>query len=278
MGTGNARFRSTRGWAGVPWSAHRACLEGTRGENTPCLGVPKDGTGHDRGTQGGDKLGKAHSRGGPAWLPGAVGHGLSGRDLEQRPAEVRGSRPTPRWEPQASAQGARGGGGRRIPGREVLGQAAPRSFVARSSPGGRAPSPPAPAPRRPRLPGSFHLRKNFPGTWVAASLQPSAPGRPAHMLMRPNRTCPLAKDAVRGGVMQISPGAPGGDWLKSYEAAWEARRAGCGRVRQVRLRSDALGTNRRRLAASYEAELLKGPEVPVLTPEPRCGNEDRSHR
>lgn len=87
---------------------------------------------------------------------------------------------------------------------------------------------------------------------------------------------PLAKDADWGGVMQISLGAPGGDWLKSYEAAWEARRAGCGRVRQVRLRSDALGTNRRRLAASYGAELLKGPEVPVLTRELRCGNEDRS--
>lgn len=78
--------------------------------------------------------------------------------------------------------------------------------------------------------------------------------------------------------MQISLGAPGSDWLKSYEAEWEARRAGCGRVRQVRLRSDALGTNQRRLATSYGAELLKGPEVTILTRELRCGNEDRSPR
>lgn len=59
--------------------------------------------------------------------------------------------------------------------------------------------------------------------------------------------------------MQISFGAPGGDWLKICGAAWEVRRAGCGRVRQVRLRSDGLGTNRRRLAARCGAELLKGP-------------------
>lgn len=67
--------------------------------------------------------------------------------------------------------------------------------------------------------------------------------------MKPSTALQLAKKSTRGGVMQIRLGAPGGDWLRSCGAAWEARRAGCGRVRQVRLRLDALGTNRRRLAA-----------------------------
>lgn len=80
---------------------------------------------------------------------------------------------------------------------------------------------------------------------------------------------------MRGGVMQISLGAPGGDWLKICGAAWEVRRAGCGRVRQVRLRSDALGTNRRRLAACCGTELLKGLVVPILTRELGCGDGDR---
>lgn len=53
--------------------------------------------------------------------------------------------------------------------------------------------------------------------------------------------------------------------------------AGCGRVRQVRLRSGALGTNRRRLAACCGAELLKGPVVPILTGELGCGDGDRGY-
>lgn len=63
---------------------------------------------------------------------------------------------------------------------------------------------------------------------------------------------------MRGGVMQISLGAPGDDWLKICGASWEVRPAGCGRVRQVRLRSDALGANRRRMAACCGRSFLKG--------------------
>lgn len=69
-------------------------------------GYPTMGTGH---IQGRDKLGEAHSRGGCAWLPGTVGHGHSGRDLEQKPAKVRGSCLPPRWEPQGGPRGARTG-------------------------------------------------------------------------------------------------------------------------------------------------------------------------
>lgn len=179
MGTGNARFRSTRGWAEVPWGAHRACLGGTRSENTPCLGVPKDGTGHDRGAQGGDKLGKAHSRGGPAWLPGAVGHGLSGRDLERRPAEVRGSRPPPRWEPQASAQGARGGGegGGGSRGGKSWGRR-PRDPLLRDRVLEAAPRAPQPPPRAgPDFPALFTSEKlsRDLGCGVAPTKRPRPP-------------------------------------------------------------------------------------------------------
>lgn len=69
------------------------------------------------------------------------------------------------------------------------------------------------------------------------------------MLMNTSLVLQLAENSMKGWVMQINLGAPGGDWLEIGGAAWEVRRAGCGWVRQVRLRSDALGTNRTRLAA-----------------------------
>lgn len=114
--------------------------------------------------------------GGCAWLPGTVGHGHSRRDLEQKPAKVRGSCLTPRWEPQAGPRGGPGaGGGSR--GGEDLGREAPRSFVARSSPGGRAPQPP---PRAgPDFPALFTSEKTFPGPgMLRRSNQAPAPAPP----------------------------------------------------------------------------------------------------
>lgn len=101
-------------------------------------GYPTIGTGH---IQGRDGLGEAHSRGGCAWLPGTVGHGHSRRDLEQKPAEVRGPRLTPRWEPQASPRGAQAGEADPGAGRSLGGR--PRDPLLR----GRVPEA---APRSPR--------------------------------------------------------------------------------------------------------------------------------
>jgi hypothetical protein len=69
----------------------------------------------------------------------------------------------------------RGGGSR---GGEVLGQEAPRSFVARSSPGGRAPQPP---PRAgPDFPALFTSEKTFPGPETRRrSNQAPAPAPPS---------------------------------------------------------------------------------------------------
>lgn len=84
-------------WAARTQGQHRT--RGSRGWDRACPGVPDNR----------DRLGEAHSRGGCAWLPGTVGHGHSRRDLEQKPAKVRGSSLTPRWEPQAGPPGARAG-------------------------------------------------------------------------------------------------------------------------------------------------------------------------
>lgn len=173
------------GCLGVP-EGDTANVQGFPGMwDRTCPRVPGVETGHDqgysrvtqdisRGTrqwgQGRDRLGEAHSRGGCAWLPGTVGHGHFRRDLEQKPAKVRGSCLPTRWEPQAGPQGARG--------REVLGLEAPRSFVARSSPGGRAPQPP---PRAgPDFPALFTSEKTFPGPGMRRrSNQAPAPTPPS---------------------------------------------------------------------------------------------------
>lgn len=64
-----------------------------------------------RHIQGRDRQGEAHSRGGCAWLPGTVGHGHSGRVLEQKPAKVRGFLPaTPMGTAGRSPGGPSGGG------------------------------------------------------------------------------------------------------------------------------------------------------------------------
>lgn len=202
----------------------------SQGGGTASLGVPEVG---DRtcpwGTRDGDRLGEAHSRGGPAWLPGTVRHGISWRDLEQRPAEVRGSRPPPRWETLGRWPGLPGRGD--DPGARRSSGGRLRDPLLRDRVPEAAPRTPQPPPRAgPDFPALFHLLKNFPGTWDAATLQPSVRASSAPMLMNLSLALQLAEDSTRDWVMQISLGAPGGDWLKTCGAAWEVRRAGCGRV------------------------------------------------
>lgn len=184
MGQGMSRGPSVdMACLGVPEGKHKGVFRGSQGRGT-CPRVPEVDTRHFQGyptigtghIQGRDGLGEAHSRGGCAWLPGTVGHGHSRRDLEQKPAKVRGSCLTPRWEPQAGPRGGPGaGGGSR--GGEDLGREAPRSFVARSSPGGRAPQPP---PRAgPDFPALFTSEKTFPGPgMLRRSNQAPAPAPP----------------------------------------------------------------------------------------------------
>lgn len=144
--------------------ADGACLGGSRGEDLACVGVPEDGDGACPGVpREGTGWGEAHSRGGPAWLPGAVGHGLSGRDLERRAAEVRGVPPaTPMGTPgrcpgRPGEEEADPGAGRSSGGR-------PRDPLLRDRVPEAAPRAPQPPPRAgPDFPALFTSEKTFPG-------------------------------------------------------------------------------------------------------------------
>lgn len=185
--------------------------------------------------------------------------------------------------PECRARGVWRG---RIQGRGgPRGRAPQGSFVGRSPPGragptllrsGRGPSP-APGPPRPHplagpgVPRLFSPPKKLSRTspLLRRSNQPPR-ARPCRS-PRP-RHANTASASCRIGC-SVSLGRDHADegWRAGRRlagatgAAWEVDREGCGRVRQVRLRSAALGTNQGALRPC-RAEPLKGPVGAARTP------------
>lgn len=176
-------------------SVDMACLGVPEGGHRACSGVPRDvGQDMSRSTRGGHKAfpgvpdnrdraypGSGRAGGGALTRRLRLAAGDRGTwPLQARPGTEagrgQGAPPdTPMGTAGQSPGGPGGGGGSR--GGEVLGREAPRSFVARSSPGGRAPQPP---PRAgPDFPALFTSEKTFPGPgMLRRSNQAPAPAPP----------------------------------------------------------------------------------------------------
>lgn len=150
------------------------------------------GTGQVRGTRGGDGAGpgvagvgtdsgrRTHAVAAPGcrgpWDMASLGWAgprtEAGRGQGVPPVTPMG---TPGRCPGRPAEGGGSWGG------EVLGREAPRSFVVRSSPGGRAPQPP---PRAgPDFPALFTSEKTFPGPGMRRRSNQAPAPAPAPMLM-----------------------------------------------------------------------------------------------
>lgn len=168
--------RGTRGRG--PGGGNREC--------PPVLGVD---TGCFQGYPGWGRLGEAHSRGGRAWLPGTVGHGLSARNLEPRPAEVRGARTDPDGNLRPVPGGPRRG--RRIPVRGGPRAGGPAILCCEIESRRPRPAPRSARPAQAPTSRLFSPRKKLSRDLDEATLQPSARARPAPMLMRAEPRAPI---------------------------------------------------------------------------------------